>query len=62
MTGSDQPAIRNLLYPPLINALEANPGWSIEGGGGQFFFYREEQMVSPEQIQWLIETGQRGLN
>lgn len=61
VTGPDEPAIRRLLTGPLMNALEANPGWSIEGGGGQFFFYREDQTVMPAQMQWLIETGQQVL-
>jgi hypothetical protein len=61
LTGSDQSAIRALFTHSLITALEANPGWSIDGGGGQFFFYRKKQIVAPEQMQWLIETGQRVL-
>lgn len=61
VTGSDEPAIRRLFTGPLINALEANPGWSLEGGGGQFFFYREDEVVIPERIQWLVQTGQQVL-
>ncbi len=59
VSGADATAIRRVFNQELIAALEANSGWAIEGGGGQFFMYRENYIAPPEQIQWLIETGQR---
>jgi len=57
VVGADEKEIGRVFNSQIIAALEANPGWTIEGGGGQFFMYKENWIVPPGQIQWLIETG-----
>ena len=59
LSGNDDAGLRKLFSASALSFFEANPGWSMEGSGGQLFIYREDTLMPPQNIPWFVNEGLR---
>lgn len=57
LSGSNEPAIRNLFRPQLLEYFETQKGVSVEGGYGGFVFYVPGKKVKPQDIKQFMSTA-----
>ncbi len=62
LSGNDDAGLHKLFNNSALSFFEANPGWSIEGGGGQIFIYREDTLMPPQNVPWFVNEGLRVLS
>ena len=58
LEGDDEDAIRAIFNHSMLNYLNTNLGWSLEGSGEWLLIYKEDRRFAPDELgQFLSETS-----
>lgn len=57
LRGSDEPAIRELFAPAVLDFYEEKTGLSTEGAGHTLLYYRHAKKIGPDDVRSFMEDG-----
>lgn len=57
LRGENEPNIRAVFTPPILDYFEAHPGLNIEAWGQTLLFYRLGKHVKPEEVNAFLADG-----
>lgn len=62
LKGPNEEAIRAFMKKELIEYFEKNKGYHVECKNGMILIYKDKKMVSPTEVEQMIEFGKNMLN
>lgn len=61
LRGKDEPAIRSVFGPAVLNHFDLHPGWCVEGKDDWLTVYRYHHRVKPEDVRAFLDEARTNL-